>query len=260
MKLVAHVIEGLDYAFEIRPAPLQRSWMDATWGSFAYNCIPLVIANQYGWELLTPYSFIAQWNGGVDKKDVGIFCKGETGPPGKMGAVRSHFGHGILTFNVPCIFTTDPGVDLFVTGPTNRPKDGIAPQSAVIEADWNFAGQPMNWQFTRPYHTVHFEKGEPYCLIFPVQRGYLERFKPEAQELSGDLKRANRAWGDDRAEDTAKRTADPAWPFQKRYMRGLNIENEKIAPKDHKTRMKLRPFEMKEAAQSPERPASVSEK
>ena len=45
-------------------------------------------------------------------------------------------------------------------GPINRPKDGIA---ALCELD-----------FTRPDTPVRFEKGEPYCYIFPVSCGALE--------------------------------------------------------------------------------------
>ena len=32
----------------------------------------------------------------------------------------------------------------------------------------------MNWIFTRPDTPVRFEKGEPYCYIFPVSCGALE--------------------------------------------------------------------------------------
>jgi len=53
-----------------------------------------------------------------DKSGIQRFCS-----PG----LRSRIGCGILTFPIPCIFATEPGVDLYVTGPRHRPKDGIAP-------------------------------------------------------------------------------------------------------------------------------------
>ena len=46
MKLIAHVIDGHDV--DIRPAPVERDWMDATNQRFAYRCLPLNIANAYG--------------------------------------------------------------------------------------------------------------------------------------------------------------------------------------------------------------------
>jgi hypothetical protein len=49
MKLVAYVIDG--HPFEIRPAPLERDWMEKTDQRFAYRCLPLNIANAFGWEI-----------------------------------------------------------------------------------------------------------------------------------------------------------------------------------------------------------------
>ena len=50
MKLVAHVIDG--HHVDIRPAPVERDWMEATNQRYAYRCLPLNIANAYGWEVL----------------------------------------------------------------------------------------------------------------------------------------------------------------------------------------------------------------
>ncbi|MEA9787719.1 DUF6065 family protein [Xanthomonas campestris pv. raphani] len=50
MKLTAHVLDG--HTLDIRPAPHERAWMDATDQRYAYRCLPLAIANAHGWELL----------------------------------------------------------------------------------------------------------------------------------------------------------------------------------------------------------------
>ena len=55
---------------EIRPAPLQRDWMDATPEKYAYRCLPLNIANAQGWELLNIGGFTATWNGGASKEAI----------------------------------------------------------------------------------------------------------------------------------------------------------------------------------------------
>jgi Family of unknown function (DUF6065) len=39
MKLTAYVLEG--HELDIRPAPVERGWMDATVDRFAYRCLPL---------------------------------------------------------------------------------------------------------------------------------------------------------------------------------------------------------------------------
>ena len=45
MKLIAHVIDG--HHVDIRPAPVERDWMEATNQRFAYRCLPLNIANAW---------------------------------------------------------------------------------------------------------------------------------------------------------------------------------------------------------------------
>ena len=116
-------------------------------------------------------------------------------PPSAISA------HGILTFHLPCLFRTEPGAELMVQGPINRPKDGIAALPGIIETDWSPYSFTMNWMFTRPGTPVRFEKGEPYCHTFPVSCGALERLEPELEVLSADpeLKRQHDAWTASRA-------------------------------------------------------------
>ena len=156
----------------LRPAPLDRDWMDATNQRYAYRCLPLNIANAHGWEILCPSGFSATWRGGGMRDDIVIIPD-----PGASSPVISHFGNGVLTFHVPALFRTEPGFDLMVQGPINRPKDGVSPLAGVVETDWAPFTFTMNWAFTAPGANVRFEKGEPFCHVFPVQRGELERFE-----------------------------------------------------------------------------------
>jgi len=134
MKLIAHVIDG--HHVDIRPAPVERDWMEATSQRFAYRCLPLNIANAYGWEVLCNAGFLAMWWGGEGLDSIVI-----EPDPGTIAPAISHFGHGILTFHLPCLFSTEPGAELMVQGPINRPKDGIAALSGVIErSPYSFTG------------------------------------------------------------------------------------------------------------------------
>src|SRR4051812_34567331 len=178
MKFVCHVIDG--HSVDIRPAPFERDWMSATDQRFAYRCLPLNIANAHGWEILCGQSLTAVWNGG--KGIDAITINEEGGQPGALAV--SHFGGGILTFHVPCLFETEPGFDLMAQGPINLPKDGIAALSGIIEADWSPYTFTMNWQMTRAGLPVHFSKGEPFCHVFPVRRADLEEAEPVMTVLS----------------------------------------------------------------------------
>src|SRR5262249_40451981 len=98
-KLIGYVSAG--HKIEIRPAPLERSWMQATGERLAYRCLPLNIANTHGWEILCDSGFTAIWNGGAGLDAVAL--QADDGAP---LPASSHFGHGVLTFHIPCLFRT----------------------------------------------------------------------------------------------------------------------------------------------------------
>jgi len=241
-ELVAYVIDG--HELSIRPAPLERDWMDASDQRFAYRCLPLNIANAHGWEILCPTAFSAMWDGRKTLDAVRIKCKAKDAP------AVSHFGAGILTFHVPCVFRTDPGVDMFVTGPINRPKDAIAPLTGVVETDWSPFTFTMNWQFTRAAQRIYFEKDEPFCHVFPVARQEIEKLEPRIARLSEnpELEGEHKAWSASRSEFNADlRRADSdavRQKWQKSYFRG-KYPSGVDAPEDHRSKLRLAPFKPK---------------
>jgi len=241
MKLIAFEIDGRHV--DIRPAPLERDWMDATDQRFAYRCLPLAIANAFGWEVLCPEAFKATWDGekGLDA------IKIETAGGAKSPAI-SHFGSGVLTFHLPCLFRTEPGYDLMVQGPINRPKDAIAPLQGLIETDWSPFTFTMNWIFTQPEIEIEFEKGEPICHLFPVRRGELETIEPEIRPLESEpeLNAKYQAWAASRRSFNVnlKEPGSPAQTqkWQKEYFRGQEPGGDAAAPQDHRTKLRLREF------------------
>lgn len=232
-----------DGPLAIRPAPVERDWMNATGERFAYRCLPLNIANAHGWEILSPVGFSAGWTGGPGLDRVVIQAD-----PGTVAPAISHFGNGILTFHVPALFRTEPGYDLWVQGPVNRPKDGIYALSGVIETDWAPFTFTMNWIFTRPGILLRFEKDEPICHLFPVKRGELEAMTPDIRMLSGEpeLHAEYEAWSQSRSGFNAglktPGSAAQAQRWQKNYYKGETATGQAAADDDHRTRLRLRPF------------------
>jgi hypothetical protein len=241
MRLQVYVLDN--QGVELRPAPVDRAWMDATPDRFAYRCLPLNIANAHGWEILCPSAFSARWSGNESADGIAITPDAATRPP-----ALSHFGSGVLTFHVPCLFRTEADFDLMVQGPVNSPKDGIYALSGVIETDWAPYAFTMNWIFTRPDATVRFERGEPFCHVFPVRRGMLEKVKPELHIISEEpnLKDQYEQWQFTRTafnsdlKRRGTRARDEKW--QKLYYRGLNPDGTPNDIKDHHTRVRLKPF------------------
>ncbi|MFI5412128.1 DUF6065 family protein [Kaistia sp. UC242_56] len=242
MKLIAYVLDG--HELDIRPARPNRAWMDAYFERYAYGCLPLLMANMHGWEILSPVSFTAIWNGGANKDCVAILEDEDTN-----GVILSFFGAGIITYKVPAVFRTEPGYDLIIQAPPNNPVDGVSPLTGIVEMDWASTVVSMNWQLTRPNFAVRFRKGQPICQIVPVKRGELESFEPEKRKLSDDPELAEymRQWGERRGvfQQALKDPDSPErrqkWPGN--YRRGTDVFDERAAPGDHLTRLRLKPFE-----------------
>jgi hypothetical protein len=237
----------------IVPAPAPRKWMDQTQDRFAYRCLPLLIANQSGWMILNTHRIRAVWNGGPSDRDLTVICK--AGPKTTPCPAVSHFGHGVLTFNLNYLFRTPRGFNLWARGPANYPKDGIAPLEGIIETDWSVATFTMNWKVTTVGLPIDFEPGEPICMIHPVRRSEIESFHPRVRDLSSEpeLKQAFEAWSRSREQFNfalkvpGSQARDEAW--QKEYLQGYGPGGMK-APQ-HQLKLKVREFEMPDSPQGP---------
>ncbi len=227
---------------DIAPAPLGREWMEATNDQFAYRCLPLNIANAYGWELLSPSGVTAIWNGGPRVEDITVAHDDEDAPQAAM----SHFGHGVLTFSVRGLFRTEPGFDLWAGGPVNRPKKHAYALTGIIETDWLEFTFTMNWLMTTPNFPVRFHKDEPFCMIHPLPRGLIERFDPQFRPIDEkpDLAEAFRTYRASRNAFNADLKVEGSEARRQKWQRNYFRGPEEAADIDppHRTKVKLRPF------------------
>jgi hypothetical protein len=229
----------------IRPASARRDWMDQSPESFAYRCLPLAIANSHGWEILSPCGFEVVWNGGAAAEDVVVRPDAESDSHRLPVAL---FGVGTVTFHVEGLIRTPPGWNLWVGGPPNGAKDGIAPLNGIIETDWSPYSFTMNWKLTRPGRSVRFEVGEPIAHFFPVERKALESIRPRFRPIDDDpdLKAKFEAWSRSRdAFQVRMREAPPATPsekWQKLYYRGMDPAGQ-CPITDHQSKLRAAPFE-----------------
>jgi hypothetical protein len=238
------------FAYRVSPWPpmrlvtatASRDWMEATPNRFANRCLPLRIANQAGWFVLNSHPLRVTWTGGNERSDLEIESLGEEA----NYPVSSHFGSGILTFNLPFLFRTLSGYNLQVRGPANWPKDGAYPLEGIVETDWAVSTFTMNWKLTRAELPVVFEEGEPICMIVPQRRGELETFRPEIRELDEELETAGayRQWAASRAKFNqdlkvaGSEAVKRGW--QKDYVRGTTLGG--LRAEEHQTKLKLKGF------------------
>lgn len=241
MRLIAYPLSGTVPL--IRPASVRRDWMDDSPQRFAYRCLPMTIANSHGWEILSPVTFEATWDGGSGQGSVKIERLDDS--TGRLPI--SHFGCGILTFEIGCLIRTEDGYNLYVTGPANTGKDGITALTGIVEASWMPYTFTMNWRFTRPGVPVRFQQGEPFCLFFPIPSGLVETVMPEWRSLASDreLSAQIREWGLSRAAWNRDLLVDGslarAEGWQRFYSRGT-LASGRVVAGEHRTRLAVRPF------------------
>ncbi|MGL4424156.1 MAG: DUF6065 family protein, partial [Gemmataceae bacterium] len=238
--IVAYLIHDVPH-MKLLPAPIDRAWMDATNQRFAYRCLPLNIANQLGWMLTSPCTFEALWYGSTPKTEIEIRFLDVADP-----CISTHFGYGVMTFSLPYLFRTPPGINLYVKGPANQPKDGIAALEGVVETDWATSTFTMNWKFTRAMEWVRFERGEPIAQLIPIPRGLAESLTPkaipiaQAPEIHGPYQK----WEEGRKGFIqGLQTLDPETVkrgWQKDYFQGKFQTGGTFA--DHQTRLGVKPF------------------
>jgi hypothetical protein len=153
---------GWGEGWRLRPSPPRRHWMDQTTTTYAYQCLPLVIANQWGWQILCPTEVRVTWDGSPALEGLRVEVAPQYTP-----AIKSQFGSGIVTFSPPWLFRTPPGWDLYLKGPSNRWKPNCAPLEGVIETWWLNYTFTLNWKLVEP-GTVVFAEGESLGQLLPV--------------------------------------------------------------------------------------------
>lgn len=161
----------------IQPASSKREWMDSASSKNPYRCLPLSMANSWGWEILSSAKFTATWDGGTGVNSVKVQVHEGTNAP------SSHFGEATLTWHSGYLFNTDYPTGLYVMGPPNSPKPNVIPLTGIVETHWLSYTFTMNWRFTQP-GSFTMDIGEPYCQIFPIQMNTFDNIQPEIRTLT----------------------------------------------------------------------------
>jgi hypothetical protein len=225
---------------DLIPSPKDREWMKNTPNSFAFRCLPLTIANGFGWSMLNKDYAEITWTGGQDIADTTIKCYDENKKEINSKWILSHFGSGVVTFSFDFLFQTEKGHNLYVKGPANNPKRGITALEGIIETDWLPFTFTMNWKITEPNFKIIFEKDEPICQIFPIERFYLESWEAEEDNLSNNKELENKFndWSSSR-KDYIKNMDKNSFG-ERDYIKGIGKDGIKF--EDHQNNIKSCPF------------------
>lgn len=215
----------------ITPSKVKRNWMDETQG-LAYRCIPLNIANEYGWVCHSPSSFTATWDGGVGREAIKIVEHGD-GPP---HFPQSHFGHGILTLPPDFLIKTPKNISIYIRGISNTGYENIYPLDGIVETDWLPFTFTMNYKFLKP-GSITFKKGDPVFMFFPIDRNFIESFDIEQKDISlePEFYSQYKKYGEARQQHLDSNNQKP----QRFYVSGTLVD-ERAQIDNHKIVLKLK--------------------
>jgi hypothetical protein len=214
--------------FEIVPLKVKRDWMNDSVKGFAYHCLPLNIANHYGWAVLSPADFTIVWWGGKKSPDIDISVDGDIG----SSHILSYFGESIFTIHPDFIVKTPENYSLYIRGIPNEARPGVRPLDAIVETDWLTFTFTYNFMLIEP-GIYEFKKGEPLFCFFPIERNTVENFGLVEQHITND-KDLEKGFIEYMQHSEERRGSDKHDKF---YLRGMSPSRKKYNIKNHITRL-----------------------
>jgi hypothetical protein len=156
----------------------KRDWFD----SHFYRCLPLTIGNRYGFVVTSEYDFAFEWNGGLGRNDIHIWCEKEAIELSETvdrvyPHISSHFGHGILTISPPFVLRTPPGINLMTINPPNYVIPNVTHMTGVIETDNIRRNFTFNLKVQMPNIQTFIPKGTPLAAFIPIPRYFADEFE-----------------------------------------------------------------------------------
>lgn len=231
-----------DSKYKIIPSRIKREWMAQGNGN-PYRCKPMNIANSYGWDVLCPYKFNATWNGGDSVNDIKI----EFDDPDiciDCAPMKSHFGDGVLTFNMDFILKTNENISIYIRSSPNSLNNGLQPLDAIVETDWMPYTFTYNFKFISP-GTAEFEKDEVLYTFFPIERGFIESFDTKISSINDypELQQEFEHYNNTRTESNYIQSLKEKRGLTGFYKRGENSMGKKYDIKNFSKSIILKKFE-----------------
>ena len=205
--------------------PKKRSWFT----NHFYRCLPLSIANQYGFVLTLPYDIELTWDGREPTDAVKI--KSDESSNFKVVSI---FGSGIVTIITPYFLRTPPGVNLMTINPPNYILPNITVMNGVIETDNIRGAFTFNIKLQIPGITTTLKAGMPISGIIPIPRYFADGFTLKdaldifTQEEVDEENNANNEHSDLRRETNIDARITGKYKTDRLYMRGMDIYKNKF--------------------------------
>lgn len=146
------------------------------WFTYPFSfCLPLNIANQYGFVVKAAHDMTLYWTGGEAKAS--LQSVGYQSGDHEVQQYNTNFGSGVISVENKFLLRTPPNVNLMVIPVPNYYIEGVYPLTGVVETDNLRRSFTFNLKVTTPNKKIYIKKGDWLASFIPVPRFYVEKFK-----------------------------------------------------------------------------------
>ena len=199
---------------------VKRDWMDATYNKHAYQCMPMTLANVYGWEVQIEEDLVVIWDG-VNPPQI---LQGEYTSTGRKQAVSSIVG--MISINIGWAINTEENHSTWFTGPPNYFMDGAICLTATLPTSWWPDETQMNWKITKINEPVTFKSGDPICFFNIYDNRAMENVEIQTKNLwdNKELMQSRMNYSDLKM----KNHREKPWEWTKGIKTGIDADGKQI--------------------------------
>lgn len=208
-------------------------------------CLPLTIANQYGFVVKAQHDAELFWDG--TENPVEVKSEGFN----NLQSIQSYlnnFRNGVLSIENKFILKTPPNVNILVTQPPNHYIDGLHFMNGVVESDNLRRSFTFNIRVTTPNKVIKIKKGDWLSGFIPIPRFYVENFElvPAKKLFSEELLYNERMSAENlqwERQNPEKEGGDigKVNDSGRRYFKGIHVNHKPY--RNHQKRIKDKPNE-----------------
>jgi hypothetical protein len=146
------------------------------WFTYPYSfCLPLTIANQYGFVVKAAHDMTLYWTGGDAR--VALQATGYLDSGDDVQTYNTNFGSGVVTIENKFLLRTPPNVNLMIMPVPNHYIENVYPLTGIVETDNLRRSFTFNIKVTTPNKKIYINKGDWLAAFIPIPRFYVERFE-----------------------------------------------------------------------------------
>jgi hypothetical protein len=246
MRTNRHTGDKYDISEIIEPLSgnTKRDWFV----SHFYRCLPLTIANQYGFILKSAYDMTLYWSG--RESDAVVVQMTGANPNGQKGTehiqnVFTNFESGVVSIENFCTLRTPPGINLMTIQPPNMINNpDLFVMSGVVEADNLRRTFTFNVRVLNEKKKIKIKKGDPLAAFIPIPRYFVDNFELMDGTKYFDEETLNSEWDAVDQLEWERNHIDPVMDTNgagRRYLRGIFPDGSSFP--DHQRKVPQEPGE-----------------